>query len=258
MPYDLGILLRTLTERDDLLATESGGSPNVLYYADRRGWILEGEYNVGRVEHLQHAGARYYADTFPGDATKQLDFFHALDRRYLRLTTDDAPWQVYDLAAKPAALRIAPKEMTSFPTVNFDDQIQFHGGSVRALKSWPISFEVVDYWRCLKPPATDLRVFVEITNSAGQTVAEQEHWPQGGLFPTSKWALGDIIRERYILVLPGSLAAGRYQIRVGWFDPSRGRRLPILSPTASDQADRARVADVGVRPPPRYGWFSPD
>ena len=75
MPYDLGILLRTLTERDDLLATESAGSPNVLYYGDRRGWILEGEYNVGRVEHLQHAGARYYADTFLGDATKHLEFF---------------------------------------------------------------------------------------------------------------------------------------------------------------------------------------
>ena len=118
-------------------------------------------------------------------------------------------------AATPGPLRIAPREMTGFPSVNFDDQIQFHGSSDRALKSWPISFEVVDYWRSLKPPATDLRVFVEITNSEGQTVAEQEHWPQGGLFPTSKWTSGDIIRERYILVLPGSLAAGKYQIWVG-------------------------------------------
>ena len=34
----------------------------------------------------------------------------------------------------------------------------------------------------MRPPATDLRVFVDITNSEGQTVAKQEHWPEGELF----------------------------------------------------------------------------
>jgi hypothetical protein len=258
MPHGLGILLRTLTEPQDLLATESGGSPSVLYYANRRGWLMEGEYNLERVEHLQHAGARYYADTFLGDATRQPAFFRALDRRYQRLTAEDAPWQIYDLAAPPGALSIAPREMPGSRTVNFDDQIQFRGISIRSLLDWPTSFEVVYYWRCLKTPSADLRVFVHITNYAGRTVAQHDHWPQGGLFATSKWAVGDIIRERYVLVLPGSLAAGKYQIRVGWFDPSRGPRLPILNPTASDEADRAKVAEVDVRSSPRYGWFSPD
>lgn len=101
-------------------------------------------------------------------------------------------------------------------------------------------------------------MFVQITNSAGRTIAQQDHWPQAGRFPTSKWTTGDIIRERYVLVLPGSLAAGKYQVRVGWFDPSRGLCLPILNPTASDEADRATVAEVEVRSPPAYGWFSTD
>jgi hypothetical protein len=258
MPHDLGIMLRTLTEPQDLLATESGGSPTVLYYANRRGWLMEGEYNLERVEHLQHAGARYYADTFLGDATRQPAFFRALDRKYQRLTAEDAPWQIYDLAATPGALSVAPREMPGSRTVNFDDQIQFRGISIRSLQDWPPSFEAVYYWRCLKTPSADLRVFVQITDYAGRTVAQQDHWPQGGLFPTSKWAVGDIIRERYVLVLPGSLAAGKYQIRVGWLDPSRGPRLPILNPTGSDEADRAKVAEVDVGSPPRYGWFSPD
>jgi hypothetical protein len=258
MPHDLGIQLRTLTEPRDLLATESGGSPSVLYYANRRGWLMEGEYNLERVEHLQHAGARYYADTFLGDAARQPAFFRALDRRYQRLTAEDAPWQIYDLAATPGALSIAPREMPGSRTVNFDDQIQFRGISIRSLQDWPPSFEVIYYWRCLKTPSADLRVLVYITNDAGQSVGRQDHWPQGGLFPTSKWAAGDVIRERYVLVLPGSLAAGKYQMRVGWFDPSRGPRLPILNPTASDEADRAKVAEVDVRPAPSYGWLSPN
>jgi len=110
----------------------------------------------------------------------------------------------------------------------------------------------------MKTPSTDLRVLVHITGDGGRIVAQQDHWPQGGLFPTSKWAEGDSMRERYVLTLPGTLAAGKYQIRVGWFDPTQGSRLAILSPTPSDDADRATVAEVDVRSSPRYGWFSPD
>jgi len=99
---------------------------------------------------------------------------------------------------------------------------------------------------------------VHTTSDGGRIVAQQDHWPQGGRFPTSIWAVGDILRERYVLTLPGALTAGKYQIRVGWLDPSRGQRLPILNPTPSDEADRARVAEVNVRSSPRYGWFSPD
>jgi hypothetical protein len=258
MPHDLGIQLRNLTQPQDLLATETGGSPTVLYYANRRGWLMEEEYNLERVEHLQRAGARYYADTFLGDAARHPAFFHGLDRKYQRLTAEDAPWQIYDLAAMPGALSIAPAELPGSRTVNFDDQIQFRGISTKSLQDWPPSFEVVYYWSCLKTPSADLRVFVQITDNAGRTVAQQDHWPQAGWFPTSKWAVGDFIRERYVLALPGSLAAGKYQIRVGWFDPSRGPRLPILNPAASDEADRAKVAEIDVQPPPRYGWFSPD
>lgn len=137
MPYDLGIQLRNLAEPQDLLATESGGNPTVLYYANRRGWLMVEEYNLERVEHLQHAGARYYADTFLGDAARHPAFFRALDRRYQRLTAEDAPWQIYDLAPASGALSIPPKEMPRSRTVDFDDQIQFRGISIRPLQDWP-------------------------------------------------------------------------------------------------------------------------
>jgi hypothetical protein len=66
-PYQLGVLLNHLTEPGDLLITECGGSPNVLYAADRRGWLMFREYSEERLEHLRQAGARYYADAFLAD-----------------------------------------------------------------------------------------------------------------------------------------------------------------------------------------------
>ena len=258
MPHDLGIILNRLTDPADLVATEAGGSPNVLYFADRRGWLLERAYDLDRVEHLKHTGARYYADTFLGDYTAQRAFFRAMDVRFGRLTEEDAPWQIYDLAATPGPLRTGTGEIPAPQTVNFADQIEFRGVLLRRLLGWPASFEVIYNWRCVKTPAADLRVFVHITNQAGQAVAQQDHWPQAGRFPTTKWRAGDIVRERYVLVLPTSLPPARYQMRIGWFDPLRGSRLPILSSAASDEATGAKIAEIDAPPPPTYGWLSPD
>jgi len=247
LPYDLGVVLNRLTAPGDLLATETGGSPNVLYFADRRGWLLEREYSLERLEHLSRAGARYYADTFAADAVEQRQFFNTLAGRFTRLTAEDTPWQIFDLAATPGPIGALPVGEIQIPrAVNFGDQIQLRGVSLRPLLNWPASFEVTHYWQCLKTPVAELRVFVHITNSAGETVYQQDHWPQAGRFPTSRWKPGDIVRERYVLALPGSLPAGKYQIRLGWFDPVGGPRLPVLNPGPADRDDRAVVAELDV------------
>jgi hypothetical protein len=177
-----------------------------------------------------------------------------MDTRFRRLTGDDAPWQIYDLSGTPGPFPTG--EIPSSQIVTLEKQMQFRGASMRPLTDWPGCFEVINYWRCLKPVATDLQVSVHITDSAGQIVAQQEHRPQGGWFPTSKWTADDIVRDRYVLVLPGSLQGGKYQIWVGWFDPLRRQRLAI--PTASDNEDRAKIAEIDARQPPGYGWFSPN
>jgi len=261
LPRDLGVLLNRLTEPDDLIVTESGGSPNMLYFADRRGWMLAREYDVGMLERFAQAGARYYADTFVADAVEQRTFFRALDARFERLTPEDASgsWPIYRLSPPPGVLReVPPGEMQAPRAVNFGDEIELRGVTLRHLLDWPASFEVTYYWRCLIETSANLRIFVHITNAAGQMAYQQDHWPLGGRLPVREWKNGDIVRERYVVELPGSLPEGEYQLRLGWFDPLRGTRLPVLSPGVSDQEDRAPVATIQVRRRPRYGWFSPD
>ena len=130
------------------------------------------------------------------------------------------------------------------------------GNSIRELLVWPTSFEVTYYWQCLRSVDRDLMVFVHFTTPEGKIVFQQDHWPAQRHLPTMNWKVGDIIRERYVVVAPENAAPGHYQVRVGWYDPESGDRLPILSPGASDGEDRARVAEFEVRRAPRYGWFS--
>jgi hypothetical protein len=260
-PRDLGILLNRLTAPQDLVVTESGGSPNVLYFADRRGWMLYRDYNPALVNSLAHQGARYYADAFVTDSAEHQEYFRALDSRFERLTAEEMPWAwpLYDLAPRPGLLHEVPTgEVQHLYWANFGDQIELSGISLRELLDRPTSVEVTYYWRCIKPIATDLRVFVHITNPAGKIVAQQDHWPLRGNLPTTAWREGDVIRERYVVVLPGSLPSGKYQIRIGWFDPPRGHRLPVLSALVSDGEDRAKVGEIEVRRPTRHAWFGSD
>ncbi len=257
LPYYLALLLRQLSAPADLLVTETGGSPNVLYYADRRGWLLARNYDTASLDRLQKAGARYYADTFPADASEHRDFFRMLETRYAHLTNEDTPWQIYDLAAQPGpAAGVQVTEPATSRVVNFGDSIELRGISLRRLLHWPATFEVIYHWRALKAPLPNLRVFVHFTDAAGKVVYQQDHWPQAGRFPTTKWARGDTVEERYILALPGSLPAARYQIRLGWFDPTGGARLPVLNQSPLDEKDRVRVAEIDVPAPPHPGWFS--
>ncbi|MCU1273826.1 MAG: family glycosyltransferase, 4-amino-4-deoxy-L-arabinose transferase [Bryobacterales bacterium] len=241
-PYDLGTLLKNLTRPADQIVTESGGSPNILYYADRRGWMLNRTYDVAIVERLAKSGALYYADTFASDTSDQPGFFHALNTRFERLTADDAVWSIYNLSAPESPGELPSNEIQTAFAVSFGDQLEFRGTSLRQLLAWPSVYEVTYYWKFLKQPAANFRLLVHITNAAGQTVYRQDRQPR----TNSKWNAGDIVRDRSVLLLPTSLPEGKYQIQLGWSDSSGARR----------QENGLRVAQIEVRKPPRYGWLT--
>jgi 4-amino-4-deoxy-L-arabinose transferase-like glycosyltransferase len=96
-PYEMGRFLNRVTAPTDLIVTETGGSPQVLYYADRRGWMLDRQYDPAVLERFRSAGAVWYADTFVNDAGEHAGFFQALDARFRRTSPPDAPWRVYRL-----------------------------------------------------------------------------------------------------------------------------------------------------------------
>ena len=240
--------MNRLSEPGDLLATETGGSPNVLYFADRRGWLLDRNYNLKGLEWLSRSGAHYYGDAFYADAQEQRPFFNDLAGRFARLTSEDAPWQIYDLAVTSGPVNEFPAREIQFSSaVNFADQIQFRGVSLRRLLESPATFEVTYYWQCLETPPTDVRVFVHATNSAGRTCYQQDHWPQSGRFPTSRWKSGDFVSERYVLVFPATLPLREStELRLGWFDPVRGLRLPVLDSNVENSDDSVVAAELEI------------
>ncbi|USS41781.1 glycosyltransferase family 39 protein [Thermococcus aggregans] len=80
------------------------------------------------------------------------------------------------------------------------------------------------YWRTNSPIERDYEIFVHFTDEKGNIIFQQDHQPCGGKCPTSSWKPGEIIHEAYIVKIP---AQGTYQIRIGFWYPDTGEKLPV-------------------------------
>ena len=59
---------------------------------------------------------------------------------------------------------------------------------------------------------------------------------------------GEHMTDPHRLPIPADLAAGRYRIAVGLYDPDNGQRLPVLDAQGRPMADRVIIGEVDVGP----------
>ncbi|MCQ3978208.1 MAG: hypothetical protein DPW09_32685, partial [Anaerolineae bacterium] len=110
----------------------------------------------------------------------------------------------------------------------------------RLLASSPLYLTL--YWQALAAPQTDYTVFAHIRNAAGETVAQKDSPPAGGVYPTSLWDAGEIIKDEISIPLE-QIKPGQYEVVVGLYDFTTGERLPVAG--VADGAIVLRLFEVG-------------
>ncbi|MBW7881258.1 MAG: hypothetical protein H3C34_01245 [Caldilineaceae bacterium] len=88
-------------------------------------------------------------------------------------------------------------------------------------------------WESIQPVEKNYQVFVHLLDNKGDKIAQRDGQPVQWLRPTSTWQPGEEIVDRYGILLPGTLARGRYTIAVGLYDPVTGQRLPVSAGPSS-------------------------
>ena len=78
----------------------------------------------------------------------------------------------------------------------------------------------------------DAHVSIYLLDARGRIVAQADHQPQAGQYPTSIWDVGEQVRDDFSLTVPTHLSDGSYRFEIGWYDLSTGKRLAL-----SDGAD---------------------
>jgi hypothetical protein len=87
---------------------------------------------------------------------------------------------------------------------------------------------IVLYWRALVQPERDYLASILITDESGEVLDEIFHEPVDGLYPTSLWSEGQVVRDRFDILLDESLPEGRHRLSVGVWDPSSESHLRLV------------------------------
>jgi 4-amino-4-deoxy-L-arabinose transferase-like glycosyltransferase len=99
------------------------------------------------------------------------------------------------------------------------------------------------YWRPVGNfPRIKAKVFVQLRNGQGQTIAQADHFIYQGLLGSHMWNVlrqqKEWLRDAAELQLPGSLSAqdGPYRLYVGLYDPNALNRVSLLNDTSGENA----------------------
>jgi hypothetical protein len=157
---------------------------------------------------------------------RRLPMFDAHDNRF------DGD-QVF-LAAKPVVRWAAQYDL---PEPQYVEEFTL-GDSVRFL-GYDLSSDTVQdegevgltlYWQCLAEMSTSYTVFAHLVDGNQALVAQGDHIPGQGQFPTTGWIPQEVIVDSVRIPIPRDVAPGTHRLAIGMYEPATGIRLPIRKP----------------------------
>lgn len=100
------------------------------------------------------------------------------------------------------------------------------------------------HWQSVAQTPISYKVFIHLLDAGGQIRGQQDSTPLNGDWPTTCWARGEVITDRYTLTLPSDAPTGEYTLAVGFYHETTGERLPV------DGDDHVRLGPVTVSTSP--------
>jgi hypothetical protein len=85
------------------------------------------------------------------------------------------------------------------------------------------------HWQSIGIPRHDYTVFAHLVDASGKLVAQHDAPPRAGSDPTSTWDPGEVVDDELTIDAGPGPRAGAYSLRIGLYEPSTGRRLPLAS-----------------------------
>ena len=111
------------------------------------------------------------------------------------------------------------------------------------------NIHLILFWQCLEEMEQSYTVFTHLVDTGGNIVAQKDNPPVDGFYPTTKWEVGEIVRDQYDLVIPSDVPSGEYRLKVGMYLAETGERLNVLKdgvPSPDNQIPLQPVAVGGV------------
>lgn len=105
------------------------------------------------------------------------------------------------------------------------------------------------YWQALAPVDRGYTAFVHLLGPLNQSTgtplwAQDDHQPGQAAYPTDRWFPGEVVLDRFRLLVPADAPAGQYVLTTGFYDLATLQRLVRSDATG----DTATLATITVTP----------
>jgi hypothetical protein len=132
--------------------------------------------------------------------------------------------------------------------VHLGQAIQLSGYDLPNRQACPgQSLALALHWEAAAIPPGDYTVFTQLIGPDGLVWGQQDNQPQQGRYPTTAWAVGDRVVDRYAIPVRQGAPPGVYHLVVGMYNLATGERLPAVDEQGQRIPDDAiTLSDVEV------------
>ena len=125
---------------------------------------------------------------------------------------------------------------------NYENKIAFLGYDIdKNTVEKSDSFKITYFWKSLDHVDINYTIFVHFIDKNNKIRFQQDHEPTYGIYPTSVWNPGDIIKEEYDVILPTNVAEGTYRIKIGLYNKETKKRIDL-----TDGKDSQIIGNITV------------
>ncbi len=176
-------------------------------------WVQTGEGVVSGALVLPPGPARLYVPEYAPPAAELMAALGLEDPLFRQFSNPD--FAVYALPEEAAIPRLSDP-------VTFDGRLTLLGWRWVSAPEDP-TLQLLSYWEIGAPLPADLSIFLHFAGESGQPLAQHDGLDalHASLQP------GDRLLQRHVISRPADLPAGHYELRLGLYERTSGRRWPL-------------------------------
>lgn len=196
---------------------------------------------------LQRIGLAIPLGTPPGEYALRVTAYRSGDPKPLRVANSE---QTSASLATIPILAPAQPNLAALPhrtQIDFENGIRLVGYDVPARVLPGVATPLTLFWQTTRALDREYLVHLHVQDARGNIVATTQAAPTRGIYPTTRWHVGEVVRDPQTLTLRGNTPDGDYRLLVAWSDPTTNtttRAREIATP-----AVRGRVRYFGAPTP---------
>jgi len=110
---------------------------------------------------------------------------------------------------------------------NLGDKVSLLGYNIESGFRRGDNIHLTLFWQCLEEMDQDYTVFTHLVDEKQNIWGQKDNPPVDGFYPTSRWNVGEIVRDQYDILISPEAPPGEYQIEVGMYLAETGERLVV-------------------------------